>query len=82
MSDAPSLSGFTCPTFSMHARNFACAWRSCAYEFDRWASSCGDRSGQDACVGCWEPEEANLFELATDVCELRDVEVGHVDLLR
>ena len=87
--DGPLFSGFTCPTFSMHALNLACACRSCAYEFDRWVSSYegmqrGRRDGRcqsqpgfaRRCSG------TDLVELFPDVCELWDVEVCDVDLLR
>ena len=88
--DTPLFSGLTWPTFSMHERNLACACRSCVYEFARWVSSCTGsvrcelmRSERlyrlrNARLELWE---AHLFKLSANICELRHVEVGDVDLL-
>ena len=88
--DTPLFSGLTWPTFSMHERNLACACRSCVYEFARWVSSCTGSVRREpmrserlyrlrnARLELWE---AHLFELSANICQLRHVEVGDVDLL-
>ena len=79
----------TWPTLSMHERNWACAWRSCVYEFDRWVSSCTGSARREptrrerlGCLSLREARlEAHLFELSADICELWHVKVSDIDLL-